>query len=407
MKKRNLLAKMMSITLAAALFCGVGASAYYESPIPEYYTGSYGKTYKVTSILYEDSSTSFRGSVWAQTNDSSSVPAGTIGCQAMLCDGEDGEAFYTGQWSYNTSQTYFHSVVTPRKSWSRSVFAKGFVDVGTGKDEVAPPSPARGSARSVSALMHTLTEDNAYPVNEQGETYGSVLLADVTHEIPDLISAKSASGISGYIRHDDLRPANTSKEGLAAYYAALEMDNTIPLYDLCGNVIGSFEISENEELDLNTTDIEEAKAAAEAAMSNDVIATESIEAAKAGLETAAGKVFSTNVTTSADIVTSRVAEKNLVNGNYPTTADGKTYGPIGIIPHVHPDLVSVIATNGKKGYAKFEEFNPFLALLANPNTTPEELSYAKAHLDDYADILIPVYDLNGNVIGQFVSNATT
>lgn len=33
--------------------------------------------------------------------------------------------------------------------------------------------------------------------------------------------------------------------------------------------------------------------------------------------------------------------------------------------------------------------------------------YAKAHLDDYADILIPVYDLNGNVIGQFVSNATT
>lgn len=125
------------------------------------------------------------------------------------------------------------------------------------------------------------------------------------------------------------------------------------------------------------------------------------------METTTGEAFSTNVTTSADIVASRVAEKNLINANYPTTADGKTYGPIGIIPHVHPDLVSVIATNGKKGYAKFEEFNPFLALLANPNTTPEELSYAKAHLDDYADILIPVYDLNGNVIGQFVSNATT
>lgn len=403
MKKKTLWAKIMSITLVAALFCGVAASAYFESPIPEYYDGSYGKTYKVTSILYEDNSTTFRGSVWAQTNDSSNVPADTIGCLAMLCDGEDGEAFYTGKWSYNTSQTYFHYVVTSKQHYTRSVFAKGLVDVGTGDYELAPESPARGSARSISALMHTLTKDNTYPVNEQGETYGSMLLANVVNEVPDLISAKSANGISGYIRADDLRPA---KIGKASPATCSDEPDTIPLYDLNGAVIGSFEIGENEEMDINATDIEAAKASVETALSNDSIVAKSIGGIKASLETAPEKAFSTNVTTSADVVKSRVAERNLVNGQYPTTADGKTYGPIGIIPHVHPDLVSVIATNGERGYAKFEEFDPFLALLTNPNTTPEELAYAKAHLDDYSDNLIPVYDLNGNVVGQFLSNAS-
>lgn len=404
MKLKKLLARTTTLSLVMAIFCSMTAAAYYESPIPNYYDGAYGKRYKVTSILYEDSSTKFRGSVWAQTTNSSNVPADTIGCQAMLCDGEDGEAFFTGRWSYNPSSNYFHNVVTPAQYWTRSVFAKGLVDVGTGRDEPAPPSPTRGSARSISALMDTLTEDGAYPVNKQGETFGSLILSDVTHEIPDLISAKNASGISGYIRHDDLRPASTTPEGLAAYYAVLETDSTIPLYDLNGNVIGAYEIGKNEEMDLDMTDIEEAKKAVEAAVNGSGIDEGHIKEAKATYESPT-KAASTNVTTDAAVVSSRIAQKSLVNGQYPVTVDGRTYGPIGIIPHVHPDLVAVIATNGKSGYAELEEYDPYLVLLSNPNTPREELLAARERLDDWAETLIPVYDLDGNVIGEYVRYA--
>jgi len=404
MKHRKLLAKITVLSLVTAIFCSMTAAAYYESPIPEYYDGAYGKLYKVTSILYEDSSTRFRGSVWAQTDDSSTVPANTIGCLAMLCDGEDGEAFFTGKWSYNPSPNYFHNVVTPAQYWTRSVFAKGLVDIGADKDKPAPPSPTRGSARFISALMHTLTEEGAYPVNEQGETFGSLMLSDITHEIPDLISAKNANGISGYIRHDDLRPASTTPEGLAAYYAELEADNTIPLYDLRGNVIGAYEISENEEMDLDMTDIEAAKKAVEATANGRDIVENDIEKIKASYESSTREA-STNVTTDAAVVSARIAQKALVNGQYPTTADGRTYGPIAIIPHVHPDLVAVIATNGKSGYAVLEEYDPYLVVLSNPNTSREELLAAREHLDEWAETLIPVYDLDGNVIGEYMRYA--
>lgn len=401
MKKTNLMSKVVSMAMATALFCTVAASAAsYESPIPEYYEGSYGKNYKVTSILYEDSRTSFRGSVWAQTKDSSNVPRDTIGCMAMLCDGEDGRAFYTGEWSYNPDETYFHYVVTPQNHWSRSVFAKGLVDVGTGRAEIAPDSPARGFARAAAALMNTLTEDHTYPVNKQGETYGSMMLADVVNEIPDLISAKNADGVSGYIRYDDIRPVG--KDGLKAYYAALKEDNTIPLYDLAGRVIGTFEIGKYEKQMIDAADIEAVKAAVEANVGD----AADIEAVKASLDSAPGKSVSDNVTTSAESVRARLTQKYLPNGEYPTTPDGKTYGPIGLIPHVYPDLVGVVASNGKKGYAKFEEFDPYLALLSNPNTTREELKEARKHLSDYANTLIPVYDLKGNVIGEFLRNAS-
>ena len=69
---------------------------------------------------------------------------------------------------------------------------------------------------------------------------------------------------------------------------------------------------------------------------------------------------------------------------------------------MHPDLVAVIAANGKSGYAVLEEYDPYLAVLANPNTSREELLAAREHLDEWAETLIPVYDLDGNVIGEYM-----
>ncbi len=104
-----------------------------------------------------------------------------------------------------------------------------------------------------------------------------------------------------------------------------------------------------------------------------------------------------------EIIMERLREKYLVDGEYPTTADGRTYGPDGLVSGVHPDLVGVRATNGESGYVKYEEWNP---LSAFPDTTPEERARIMAHLEEYRDLVIPVYDLEGNVIGEFVTYST-
>lgn len=84
----------------------------------------------------------------------------------------------------------------------------------------------------------TLTEDGAYPVNAAGETYGSVLLADMAGQNPDLISATNQKGVDGYIRIADV-PTIGPDVSVAAIQA-------IPLYDMNGNVIGSFELEAPE-----------------------------------------------------------------------------------------------------------------------------------------------------------------
>ena len=101
---------------------------------------------------------------------------------------------------------------------------------------------------AVANLLDTLTEDQAYPVNDAGETYGSVLLADFVGEDPDLLAAVNQDGVSGYIRSDDDTDTTT---------------NSIPLYDQEGNVIGSFQLMESEEINTDAADIESVKAAAE------------------------------------------------------------------------------------------------------------------------------------------------
>lgn len=139
----------------------------------------------------------------------------------------------------------------------------------------------------------------------------------------------------------------------------------------------------------------------------EVPVTETIEEAKARFAEESEEMGSGyTIVISADVVEKRLREKYLVDGQYPTTDEGLTYGPFGLIDGVHPDLVGVIATNGNSGYAKYEEWDPYGALLSNPNTTPEKLAYAKAHLDDYSDTVIPVYDLEGNVIGEFITYCT-
>ena len=88
-------------------------------------------------------------------------------------------------------------------------------------------------------LSSTLVEGK-YPVNQNGETYGSDSLASLVGEHPDLMSAVGVNGVKGYIRRTDLNPEFNSETEKAAYMARQNQARTIPLYDKEGTVIGSF-----------------------------------------------------------------------------------------------------------------------------------------------------------------------
>ena len=261
MKKTRLFSKIAAMALVVVMVCCVGASAYGAASQTMTIQGRDGKTYIGYTELYDDSSTNFRGSAWVETRDHSTVPSTSLGCRAGLAYGDSGEIFYEGGWSFKNSDGNSHHVVTPQQYSRYCVFSVGWAIVGASDIKRLPDSPMRGNSiyRSadaevvLSALAEaTLTEDDTYPVNDAGETYGSVLLADMVGEDPDLLAAVNQDGVSGYIRNDDiLRTDKTVAEGA---------DNSIPLYDANGNVIGSFEIGEYEDVAIDTPAFETARA---------------------------------------------------------------------------------------------------------------------------------------------------
>lgn len=81
-----------------------------------------------------------------------------------------------------------------------------------------------------------------------------------------------------------------------------------------------------------------------------------------------------------------LAKEWLVDGDYPKNAKGETYGPESLdsIVGYPPDLIAATATNGQDGYLRHSELTDYLS-----TDNPQYNS-------------LPVYDLNGNVIGEFV-----
>ncbi|MFJ8103426.1 hypothetical protein [Lysinibacillus sp. NPDC096212] len=90
-----------------------------------------------------------------------------------------------------------------------------------------------------------------YPVNAQGETYGTVH-TDGSGKIitsPDLIETKGENGVLGYVKEKDLNPRFTSPEEALAHQKAVDIAGykSIPLYKSDGKtIIGEFKLgSEN------------------------------------------------------------------------------------------------------------------------------------------------------------------
>jgi hypothetical protein len=93
-----------------------------------------------------------------------------------------------------------------------------------------------------------------FPVNKNGETYGSNSEVTVAGQEPDLILAKGVDGTDGYIKLIDLnkdQPKNP--EEAVAYMEKMKNSppKNIPLYDVDGEtVIGEFKIDTPDKIEI-------------------------------------------------------------------------------------------------------------------------------------------------------------
>lgn len=87
-----------------------------------------------------------------------------------------------------------------------------------------------------------------------------------------------------------------------------------------------------------------------------------------------------------EVYTKILADLWLVDGKYPVNEKGETYGPetLSDVVGTPPDLIQAVATNGAEGYIRYDDMYGFLR--EEDGVQPE---------------IIPVYDLDGNQIGEF------
>lgn len=243
MKGTKLYRKIAALALVAIMACCTAASAL--GPLYSSYTSFYanGLSFNGRSVLCDDGGGVYRVGGEIETANGAAIGRGTIGLMPQLVN-STGSVLAVAPAKLNTTENNFFYYISDRSfgaSGPVACLALVSVDGGAHYDFRLRTTNVAGYSRSadlktqIAVLAETtLTEDGAYPVNAAGETYGSVLLADMAGQNPDLVSATNQKGVDGYIRISDV-PTIGLDESAAAIQA-------IPLYDMNGNVIDSFEL---------------------------------------------------------------------------------------------------------------------------------------------------------------------
>ena len=228
MKKiRKLTSLLLVLVLSLALAVPAFAAARESSR--EYTTEAFvfDDKYNVHSSLYVGINTgSCRSCVWVQSRNNSSIPS-DVSATANLYDRNGSVLAY--KTSSGGSRDPFIYPTTNERGGSAPYASGGFVYSGRLYTPVEGRTVDGGYAYFASRMRSTLTENNSYPVNSHGETYGSAAVAEYVGDVPTLVSAVGLDNVNGYIRFADMQ--TESVEG-----------TMIPLYDQEGNVIGCFEV---------------------------------------------------------------------------------------------------------------------------------------------------------------------
>lgn len=379
-KVRKAWVAALAAALAFAMILPAGAAdsyTSYESPHQSFVCGNVN--FEMWSWLYRDAANEFRGSSWICNKAAQNLPHGSLGVSCGLYH-PDGRAYFETGTSYNNGPNYFHFQSMPALSADPDgicCYGKITIINDSGRhyyttpvtETKRPSDPLpyadAGTVSKTAALLavNGLDENGEYPVTADGETYGSALLAEITGYEPDLILAEGTGGATGYIRADDLRPdVNTPEEALA-YMEELARSEAryedIPLYDLDKNVIGSFRVTlpdPNEEV--------------------------------------------------PEEIQERIEQLNRLR-ELPRNSKGETYGTAWTardfgIDWYDLDLMGASGTNGESGYFRTDDtvWKHWRSRINTPEDAMEYMDYL-ATLPEIT--YLPLYDLEGNVIGKFRS----
>lgn len=436
MKKARISKKMMALVLTLVTLMACTTSAFaLKLTKSDHFTVRDG-IFNVETNLYIDGGTQYRGAIFINTADLKNSPSGTMFAKSQVWD-TSGRSICESHWDYNYEANYWLGSVTDTGYSSKPVYAGGSVKLGadqrlfTAPNTDSYPNSRAGIGGMASAggsysntdlylnsqavttrLMSTLSSDGDYPRAASGETYGSSMLAGIVGHDPDLIAAKGTNGLYGYVKNEDLNPEFNCEADFNNYIANLKANDwKFPLYDLQGNVIGDFKISENKlkEVAPNATCPADVKKALELEANGRLPDGPTMDEIRdfyeaQGANTVAGDSADRNFANNnfsvipAETVRENQIKEWLVNGEYRKTADGKTYGPntLADIVGTLPDLIAVQGMEGHYGYVKIEDYDPFYFC----KTTEDVIALFKG-AGTLEECIIPVYDLNGKIIDQY------
>lgn len=233
-----------------ALLCGcvlilgttISAFAAQVNSTPKYTGNINGYSYKIVSSLSDAGyfGVCASGSV---SNVSGKSPAGWIGINARVMQGtavraSTGMQYTTSSGGFDVIGAYYNATGTFYSQCQADLYnGNGYTRVTSNRS----PNMNWTKSLSVSANEVSNFENSSYAINNSGETYGSIAIADVEGENPDLILAVGVNGVIGYVKDDDLNKTFESPNEAIEWTLDHQDPYTIPLYDCEGDIqIGEF-----------------------------------------------------------------------------------------------------------------------------------------------------------------------
>lgn len=285
--------------------------------------------------------------------------------------------------------------------------------------------------------------DWTYPVNSKGETYGTFGMRGWVGYDPDLVAVQATNGATGYMEYNYGYTGVIGSEDYREWMAAKPNPFKVPVYDVNrDNIVGYFEVGHQTSVETQNK-IEELTGQENRWNVPDNPIPEGTEitvSTEDEMEALCDYLHDVRGIQNADLAIKphsedgpytvivgyfmtkqeEEAKARLANG-YPVNAKGETYGTgfDSSIMGYEPDLISVAATNGKRGYslkADYEMFDEFV--------WAEQHGGDPAKFDEWFKLIeeckewkktqpyivpIPVYDVDRTkVVGYFnIYNATS